>query len=134
MHVCYSFEYQPDFLFFFCFFFFLMIRRPPRSTLFPYTTLFQGDRQRGTWRVVARKRRAAVDAGRGIARGRRELPWHATAGADDLDPGRLRAAVDDVAAVVRIDQHIAGRGGRAYRRDAVEIGREKGVLPIVIEG
>src|SRR3712207_9295382 len=32
-----------------CFdFFFLMIRRPPRSTLFPYTTLFrsQGDRHR----------------------------------------------------------------------------------------
>src|SRR3989442_10426719 len=29
-----------SFLFFF-FFFFLMIRRPPRSTLFPYTTLFR---------------------------------------------------------------------------------------------
>src|SRR6267143_2476460 len=28
-------------LFFFSFFFFLMIRRPPRSTLFPYTTLFR---------------------------------------------------------------------------------------------
>src|SRR2546428_6212102 len=27
--------------FFFLFFFFLMIRRPPRSTLFPYTTLFR---------------------------------------------------------------------------------------------
>src|SRR5216684_7989435 len=26
---------------FFNFFFFLMIRRPPRSTLFPYTTLFR---------------------------------------------------------------------------------------------
>src|SRR5437762_13227916 len=26
---------------FFYFFFFLMIRRPPRSTLFPYTTLFR---------------------------------------------------------------------------------------------
>src|ERR1039457_6261469 len=26
---------------FFCVFFFLMIRRPPRSTLFPYTTLFR---------------------------------------------------------------------------------------------
>src|SRR3712207_9490364 len=25
----------------FCFIFFLMIRRPPRSTLFPYTTLFR---------------------------------------------------------------------------------------------
>src|SRR6266567_7991540 len=33
--MCYMF-----FLFFF-FFFFLMIRRPPRSTLFPYTTLFR---------------------------------------------------------------------------------------------
>src|SRR5258705_10014842 len=28
------------------FFFFLMIRRPPRSTLFPYTTLFRSDRAR----------------------------------------------------------------------------------------
>src|ERR1043165_10010215 len=28
----------------FCFFFFLMIRRPPRSTLFPYTTLFRSTR------------------------------------------------------------------------------------------
>src|SRR5208282_6254197 len=28
------------------FFFFLMIRRPPRSTLFPYTTLFRSSRRR----------------------------------------------------------------------------------------
>src|SRR5215510_16165453 len=33
------------FLFYF-FFFFLMIRRPPRSTLFPYTTLFRSRRWR----------------------------------------------------------------------------------------
>src|SRR4028118_2433314 len=33
-------------LFLFFFFFFLMIRRPPRSTLFPYTTLF---RSRSRW-------------------------------------------------------------------------------------
>src|SRR5215510_3818634 len=34
---------MPSFLtfIFFSFFFFLMIRRPPRSTLFPYTTLFR---------------------------------------------------------------------------------------------
>src|SRR6266566_7529401 len=34
--------------FFFCFFFFffLMIRRPPRSTLFPYTTLFRSPQHR----------------------------------------------------------------------------------------
>src|SRR3712207_7406772 len=30
-----------------CDFFFLMIRRPPRSTLFPYTTLFRSDRGLG---------------------------------------------------------------------------------------
>src|SRR6266536_4548533 len=32
------------------FFFFLMIRRPPRSTLFPYTTLFRARRRSGTRR------------------------------------------------------------------------------------
>src|SRR5574341_2357589 len=32
------------FLTFLCLFFFLMIRRPPRSTLFPYTTLFRSHR------------------------------------------------------------------------------------------
>src|SRR6266540_7425870 len=40
------------FIFFF-FFFFLMIRRPPRSTLFPYTTLFRS-RWLGSWFVLAR--------------------------------------------------------------------------------
>src|SRR3712207_7482336 len=30
-------------------FFFLMIRRPPRSTLFPYTTLFRSDFQHEVW-------------------------------------------------------------------------------------
>src|SRR5260221_5556649 len=29
-----------------------MIRRPPRSTLFPYTTLFRSDRP-GSWRGIA---------------------------------------------------------------------------------
>src|SRR5258705_12713133 len=33
-------DYHPHFRSLF-FFFFLMIRRPPRSTLFPYTTLFR---------------------------------------------------------------------------------------------
>src|SRR6266576_4549053 len=34
-------------LFHLFFFFFLMIRRPPRSTLFPYTTLFRSPPPRG---------------------------------------------------------------------------------------
>src|SRR2546430_17075410 len=47
----------------FVFFFFLMIRRPPRSTLFPYTTLFRSrgieqlDAIRTTWSAT---RTAAV--------------------------------------------------------------------------
>src|SRR2546430_6468068 len=33
-------------------FFFLMIRRPPRSTLFPYTTLFRSLQPRSVLRIV----------------------------------------------------------------------------------
>src|SRR5216683_5692530 len=38
------------------FFFFLMIRRPPRSTLFPYTTLFRSRESRGCAPGVAARR------------------------------------------------------------------------------
>src|SRR3712207_8765827 len=64
-------------------FFFLMIRRPPRSTLFPYTTLFRSPRCR---RVLARR-----DTGGGAAR--------------DGPPGRRLASVALPAAA------SAGRGG-----------------------
>src|SRR3712207_8824789 len=39
------------------YFFFLMIRRPPRSTLFPYTTLFRSDQvvARGDHRSAERR-------------------------------------------------------------------------------
>src|SRR2546429_9726423 len=33
-----------------------MIRRPPRSTLFPYTTLFRSGAESGAWRVPYRGR------------------------------------------------------------------------------
>ena len=37
-----SINYDEMYVFvYYCFFFFLMIRRPPRCTLFPYTTLFR---------------------------------------------------------------------------------------------
>src|SRR2546430_5728466 len=41
-------------------FFFLMIRRPPRSTLFPYTTLF---RSRSQWRRRTQSCRRDVEPG-----------------------------------------------------------------------
>src|SRR5437764_8795970 len=45
---------MPPFAFFFPVFFFLMIRRPPRSTLFPYTTLFRSDLHRDPARGAGR--------------------------------------------------------------------------------
>src|SRR3712207_8496180 len=47
-----------------CSLFFLMIRRPPRSTLFPYTTLFRSDRGRGGGDVLVRHHHALREAGR----------------------------------------------------------------------
>src|SRR2546429_9644981 len=43
----------------FFFFFFLMIRRPPRSTLFPYTTLFRS-RSRLSSRTSRRRSRVSA--------------------------------------------------------------------------
>src|SRR2546422_4199052 len=66
-----------------------MIRRPPRSTLFPYTTLFRSTRQNDA-RVSRRPRpprprgrRRGRPVGRARARGHpRERPARAAAGGD----------------------------------------------------
>src|SRR5260370_13821287 len=44
-------------------FFFLMIRRPPRSTLFPYTTLFRSRRAIDRWTGPRRRRRRGCRCG-----------------------------------------------------------------------
>src|SRR6266581_5602139 len=49
--IIFFFLYSLLLCFSFFFFFFLMIRRPPRSTLFPYTTLFRSRR----WPHCARR-------------------------------------------------------------------------------
>src|SRR2546422_9323363 len=62
------------------FFFFLMIRRPPRSTLFPYTTLFRssaGGRVSGSWATWS----AALSMNVGPPRSMRST----------IDPGRVRS-------------------------------------------
>src|SRR6266511_1742791 len=51
---------SPNFLAFF--FFFLMIRRPPRSTLFPYTTLFRSQNPDGCW-VTQQARNLVMQCG-----------------------------------------------------------------------
>src|SRR5262249_59495205 len=60
-------------------FFFLMIRRPPRSTLFPYTTLFRSRRSKKTlWAPTSFPRRTV----RHLRAARR------TCGRNDLRPTR----------------------------------------------
>src|SRR3972149_7592512 len=43
-------------------FFFLMIRRPPRSTLFPYTTLFRSQLLRQAWTELGKAEELGVAA------------------------------------------------------------------------
>src|SRR2546422_7547353 len=47
-----------------------MIRRPPRSTLFPYTTLFRSAGPRRAWTAAA----ASETRRRSAARGAKEIP------------------------------------------------------------
>src|SRR5690349_25110067 len=58
-------------LYIFAFFFFLMLRRPPRSTLFPYTTLFRSQQWGGVAVGLTHRVRMAVVSSR--------LPWHQSA-------------------------------------------------------
>src|SRR6266705_5850649 len=58
MSLC-MFLFHPCSLFIFLFFFFLMIRRPPRSTLFPYTTLFRSCRGEPAWPRPGRRQAPA---------------------------------------------------------------------------
>src|SRR5436189_5434735 len=52
------FPFASFFFYFIFFFFFLMIRRPPRSTLFPYTTLFRSQFERNFPNFVQKNRSA----------------------------------------------------------------------------
>src|SRR5256886_12496268 len=89
------------------FFFFLMIRRPPRSTLFPYTTLFRSHRamallldvlevvgRRPVSRVVlAHVADPAGELGEALSGGGATLPLHPKVlGFEELGPGDERDA------------------------------------------
>src|SRR3712207_8568059 len=87
-------------------FFFLMIRRPPRSTLFPYTTLFRS-------RAVRRKRDAV---GR---RGRR----------DQLDAREARRGLDGEVG----DDEARGAGGRSEEHTSELQSRQYLVCRLLLE-
>src|SRR5467141_5164241 len=117
--ILYSIFYLVIIIFVF-FFFFLMIRRPPRSTLFPYTTLFRfrrpagcnsaesagvsGCRPAGGERPCARRRvgrqRPGADPHRALGQG------VGVAGGGGATPERPGVPVDGV------DTDLAHRRGR----------------------
>src|SRR3712207_7306431 len=77
-------------------FFFLMIRRPPRSTLFPYTTLF-----------------------------RSQPPQLARRLGNRLLPHPLRRELPGLQLVPKIGQQLPGAGADRSRRDPVDSGDRK---------
>src|SRR3712207_7232679 len=86
------------------FFFFLMIRRPPRSTLFPYTTLF---RSFPPWHVVHDQARLWL-AGRGCVRGDGARP------AGGAPPRRGAGRHADGRTLRRSEEHTSELQSRQY--------------------
>src|SRR3712207_8366794 len=82
-------------------FFFLMIRRPPRSTLFPYTTLF---------------RSGAVGAGQRVTgeAGPCRLPDHAADRRGVPDPGRRHQRGPGGGGRPRSEEHTSELQSRQY--------------------
>src|SRR2546429_5441947 len=112
-----------------------MIRRPPRSTLFPYTTLFRSDfglRKIRSGEQRPRRMVRRLDAERAVSRGRQEndglrvvgAVWRKTSACHFLPDGRRRGADRDVQGVRRTAAdgadrrgaaaHGGGAGGRAW--------------------
>src|SRR2546430_7525977 len=94
------------------FFFFLMIRRPPRSTLFPYTTLFRSDVE-------------ATDEGRGSdSLGEdRDLRAGSLDGIDLLDrkSTRLNSSHSQISyAVFCLKKKKTTEGNESFRRAMIE--------------
>src|SRR5438876_10618308 len=79
-----------------------MTPRPPRSTLFPYTTLFRSQIVRQPERVVRADRDPVRPAEDPLAPRAEEVPVPVE------DDDRVRAAVEDVDVVCRVDGHARG--------------------------
>src|SRR3712207_8770784 len=83
------------------YFFFLMIRRPPRSTLFPYTTLFRSPP----------RRQLRMREGNGEAQASREpVPWRIV----ESVFGERSALIGRFAEHLRSEEHTSELQSRQY--------------------
>src|SRR2546429_4272396 len=91
----------------YCVFFFLMIRRPPRSTLFPYTTLFRSHQRelRGSHVGGARHGRQG---------GHERAPFLASLLQHGGRAGRRRESVGRARALVRSEEHTSELQSRLH--------------------
>src|SRR5260221_9733003 len=120
-------------------FFFLMIRRPPRSTLFPYTTLFRS-RQRDPAAPVLADRDPELGVPRpglapgdfprgGARRERRAARFQGDAGADADPQARQRPPAERRGPGPSADGHRAAPPGEDHRRAHVppwHLGSDRG--------
>src|SRR3712207_8931005 len=83
-------------------FFFLMIRRPPRSTLFPYTTLFRSD-------VLV-----VVVGGQHDHAGARRLGGEAAGSFDAVHAGHDQVHQSHVRRMLRSEEHTSELQSRQY--------------------
>src|SRR2546430_13975673 len=91
-----------------------MIRRPPRSTLFPYTTLFRSPRRHRCPRAARMAGDTAVDVSAGVARITRTREPNRDRSADAL-------ARNPTAAAPELVVHGANRGRRAGDRKSTRL-------------
>src|SRR5258707_5224177 len=86
-------------------FFFLMIRRPPRSTLFPYTTLFRSPECRGE---ITHRGSCGASLWPG------PVAYESTTARPNLTPGRLRLARPLSCSRSRSEEHTSELQSRQY--------------------
>src|SRR3712207_8039290 len=100
--------------------FFLMIRRPPRSTLFPYTTLFRS----GGGADVPESSAGWDEAGRGAG---------SRGGGDERPrvPPRPPARCRDAAVGVRSEEHTSELQSRQYLVCRLLLEKKKNVFEVI---
>src|SRR3989442_7837823 len=104
------------------FFFFLMIRRPPRSTLFPYTTLFRSAGHR-VGCVAGRSRRAPI---------RRAPLYRRPARSRPADPHERRDARQQLPAL-RSEEHTSELQSRPHLVCRLLLEKKKHVLILSLQ-
>src|SRR3712207_8194818 len=85
-----------------------MIRRPPRSTLFPYTTLFRSEIQENAEKTLEKAVRQVEEAGGSVAES------HVRLGDPDDEILRFCEEQGDFGLIVRSEEHTSELQSRQY--------------------